>query len=167
MKLTVKTADITHLPNALEIIEDAKAFLKEQGIDQWQNGYPNTESIKNDIELKKGYFLLSDNEIACYFCLDFDGEPAYNNLKGNWKSDKSYAVIHRLAIKNKFRNQGLAGHVFKYAENLCKEKNIFSIRVDTDADNKIMLHTINKYGFEFCGTIWFDNSIKQAFEKIL
>ena len=160
--VSVKEAEI-----ALDIIEKAKKFLKEQGIDQWQTGYPNMESIKNDINNGKGYFLVIDNKVACYFCLDFDGEPAYNNLNGEWKTNRPYAVIHRLAVKDEFRNSGIAGTVFSLVEELCKEKEIFSIRVDTDEANKIMLHTINKNGFEYCGTIWFDNSIKIAYEKVL
>ncbi len=34
-------------------------------------------------------------------CVDFEGEPAYKNIKGAWKSNKIYAVIHRLASSKK------------------------------------------------------------------
>ena len=43
---------------AMDIINQAKAFLKEQGIDQWQTGYPNMEAILGDIEKQRGYFFL-------------------------------------------------------------------------------------------------------------
>ncbi len=34
---------------AMEIIDMAKLHLREQGIDQWQDGYPNLDSIRADI----------------------------------------------------------------------------------------------------------------------
>ena len=44
-----KTKDI---PQIIAIIDDAKTYLAGQNIDQWQNGYPNTEQIENDIKNK-------------------------------------------------------------------------------------------------------------------
>ena len=34
----------------MEIVKQAQEYFKSQGIDQWQNGYPNEEVINNDIE---------------------------------------------------------------------------------------------------------------------
>lgn len=42
---------------------------------------------------------------------------------------------------------------------------ISNFRVDTDSDNKKMQHILKKNGFDYCGTIWFDNSEKIAFDK--
>lgn len=39
--------------------------------------------------------------------------------------------------------------------------------MDTDNDNQIMKHLLEKNGFQFCGTICFDNSEKIAFEKLI
>lgn len=61
-----------------------RAYLKSQRIDQWQNGYPNQSSIEQDIASKKGFFLTDGTELFAYLCMDMDGEPAYNNIKGNW-----------------------------------------------------------------------------------
>ena len=42
-----RKSDIKEIIN---IIEEAQSYFKANGIDQWQNGYPNEESIMNDIE---------------------------------------------------------------------------------------------------------------------
>ena len=34
----------------LEIIESAKERMKNMGLDQWQNGYPNENSIMEDVD---------------------------------------------------------------------------------------------------------------------
>lgn len=152
---------------AMKLICEAKRFLGSQGIDQWQAGYPDETSIREDIENQRGYFIADGKLKAAYLCIDFKGEPAYNTLNGRWKSSRPYAVIHRLAIAEAYRGKGLSRTVFQLAEALCKEKNISSIRVDTDEKNLIMRHVITRNGFEYCGTVWFQNSSKQAYEKII
>ena len=52
----LRLAEQEEWATALEIIDQAKAFLKEQGIDQWQKGYPDAECIRRDIAGEKGLF---------------------------------------------------------------------------------------------------------------
>ena len=157
------------LDAAMEIIEQGRAYLKSQGLDQWQNGYPNKDSILTDIQNEKGYFLTDGQHQFAYLCMDFDGEPAYNNIKGNWLTDQNakYMVIHRLAFNAAHRGKGLSSTLLHLAEQFCKEKGIKSIRMDTDPDNKIMQHIMKKASFTYCGTIWFAGGDKLAYEKTL
>ena len=62
---------------------------------------------------------------------------------------------------------GLASQVFEETERLARSREIHSFKVDTDNDNQIMKHLLEKNGFQFCGTICFDNSEKIAFEKLI
>ena len=152
---------------AMEIIDQAKAYLKEQGIDQWQTGYPNMEAILGDIEKHRGYFFMEDDVIFGYACIDYEGEPAYKELKGSWLSDMDapYVVVHRMAFAKEKRSKGLADVAFRLVAEQAKAKGIENFRVDTDEANKIMQHVLKKNGFTYCGVIWFDNSEKIAFEK--
>ena len=152
---------------AMDIIDQAKAYLKEQGIDQWQTGYPNIEAILSDIEKQRGYFFLEDGEIFGYACIDYEGEPAYKELKGEWLSpmDAPYVVVHRMAFAKANRGKGLADVAFRLVAEQAKAKGIENFRVDTDEANKIMQSVLKKNGFTYCGVIWFDNSEKIAFEK--
>ena len=152
---------------AMDIINQAKAFLKEQGIDQWQTGYPNMEAILGDIEKERGYFFLENDVIFGYACIDYEGEPAYNELKGSWLSpmDADYVVVHRMAFAKENRGKGLADEAFRLVAEQAKSKGIENFRVDTDEANKIMQSVLKRNGFTYCGVIWFDNSEKIAFEK--
>ncbi|MEW9079191.1 hypothetical protein [Terrisporobacter glycolicus] len=58
----------------INIIEEAQNYFKENNIDQWQDGYPNEESIINDIENGESYVLLKDNKIIATAYLSFAGE---------------------------------------------------------------------------------------------
>ena len=36
--------------NIMKIIKQAQEYFRQNGIDQWQNNYPNQDVIENDIE---------------------------------------------------------------------------------------------------------------------
>lgn len=165
MELKIAKAD--HLQRIMELINDAKAYLKSCGVDQWQNGYPDQHSIENDIRKGTGYLCIADEKIVGYVCIDFEGEPAYETLCGKWLSTQPYVVVHRLALDRHSRGKDLASQVFALAEVLAQKRNIHSFKVDTDNDNEIMKHLIEKNGFQYCGTICFDNSEKIAYEKLI
>ena len=44
----IKLVHIDELDSVMEIINDAKELLKKYSL-QWQQGYPNTLTLKNDI----------------------------------------------------------------------------------------------------------------------
>lgn len=161
------TADNNHIEKVMELIQQAKEFLKQNGVDQWQNGYPDITCIEKDIERKTGYLCIDMENIIGYLCIDFNGEPAYESLNGEWRSHQPYAVMHRLTIDNTYKGKGVASQIFQLVEELCIEKSVYSIKVDTDDDNQVMKHILQKNGFEYCGTISFDNSEKIAYEKLL
>ena len=150
-----------------EIIEEGRAFQKEQGFVQWTEAYPNRDTIEADIEKKKGYVIKAQQEILGYMCIDFDGEPAYDDIKGAWRSDAPYAVVHRMAFSKKARGKGIADIAFGLIDELCINKGVKYIRVDTDFPNKRMQHILKKNGYVYCGTIVFQNGDKLAYDKLL
>ena len=165
--MELRTAAPEDLGKIMELIDQAKAFLNRNGVDQWQNGYPDQTCIEEDIRKGRGYLCIQDQDVAGYVCIDFEGEPAYDTLDGKWLSIQPYVAVHRLALDASVRGRGLASQVFEETERLARSKEIHSFKVDTDNDNQIMKHLLEKNGFQFCGTICFDNSEKIAFEKLI
>lgn len=165
--LTMRIAKTNDISYIMELMQQAKVHLKKLGVDQWQKGYPDTACIEGDIHAKNGYLLAEDDKTAGYACIDFNGEPCYADLNGQWKSIQSYAVVHRFMIDDNCKGKGYAAAAFQAVENLCRQRGIHSIKVDTDSGNLTMRHILQKNGFEYCGTIVFDNSEKIAFEKLV
>lgn len=163
----LEPAQMEEIELYMDIINDGKKFQKEQGFTQWTDDYPNKDTIRSDIYHSKGYALKADGRIAGYMCIDFGGEPAYDDIQGKWRADKPYAVIHRMSFHKEFRGMGLADVAFMLTEKLCIQNDIYYIRADTDFPNKRMQHILKKNGFENCGTIFFQGSEKLAFDKII
>ena len=160
-----RKAQKTDMIRIMELIRQAKAFLKTNGVDQWQDGYPEQEDIEGDIRDGIGYVLTDNDVIIAYTGIDFRGEPAYESLRGQWLNEEPYAVIHRTAVDNAVKGRGFAQRLFSEAERIARERGVYNIRIDTDEDNKIMRHVIEKMGFVYCGVVIFANSPKIAFQK--
>lgn len=152
----------------MDIILQAKAFLKAQGVDQWQDQYPEIGHIEDDLKAGDGYVLTDGETIIGYNCISFGKEPVYDELQGQWLSTGPYGVVHRMAVDNNYRGKGLASTLLNFAEDICKEKGVHSIKIDTGSDNKIMRHILHKNGYAYCGTIRFNSSerISVGYEKL-
>lgn len=164
---TLELAQTRDLDTCVGIIDAGRAFQREQGFTQWTDDYPNAGIIREDIQRQKGYVLKSDGCIAGYMCIDFDGEPAYADIQGQWQTEEPYAVVHRMAFRAASRSQGLADITFRLIEELCLARGIRSIRVDTDFPNLRMQHILTKNGFINRGVIVFQGSGKLAYDKSL
>lgn len=157
------------IKSIMNIINQAQAWFKDQRIDQWQNNYPNIETIIDDINNSYGYVLLKNNIVIGTAAVSFDGEKTYDSIyNGKWISNDDYAVIHRIAVDSNYKGLGLASVLFKYIEELCLDKGIHSIKVDTHEENMPMQKLLYKNGFQYCGIIYLEDKSKRiAFEKII
>lgn len=163
----IRLATPNDIESLLEIVGDAQQSLKNRGIDQWQNGYPNRESILSDISKGIGFVVLRQDEIAAYAAIIINGEPEYQHLDGKWLSEKDYVVIHRICVRKTYTRQGLATHLMHKAEETALSQNIHSFKIDTHKDNHYMIGLLEKEGFTYCGEIHYPHGERIAFEKLL
>lgn len=166
-QLTFRNATTEDAQTIWEILQDAILRRKNEGSQQWQDGYPNLETVQSDIQKKIGYVLCENHEIVAYAAVLLNDEPAYENIEGKWLSDSDFLVVHRVAISDQHAGKGYAKEIFHQIENFAKQKNIFSIKVDTNFDNGAMLHILEKLGYQYCGEVYFRGSARKAFEKLL
>ena len=145
-------------------IEDARAYHKSLGFEQWHPDYPTQQTILDDIAQNIGYAFTEGNEVIGYCCMIFGDEPAYKEIEGAWKTEKPYAVVHRMSFSSKARGSGVSREAFRLIKDCCMSNHIDAIRVDTQEENKVMQHILGREGFEYCGLIQFDGGPKLASE---
>ena len=155
----------------MKIVSDAQVYLATQGIDQWQDGYPNKSLILDDISNYESYIVKSeDNILRGIAMFTTVPEPTYTFIDGNWLTDKDskYGVVHRMAVGRNYRGMGIAKFIFSECEQILKERNITSMRIDTHEDNIGMQSLLKKLGYIYCGIIFLSNGDKRlAFEKVV
>ena len=154
------------IDTVVQMIQAASARLGAAGIDQWQRGYPNRESVERDVENGVGMVLCEGNTLLVYGAVIFTGEPAYNDLTGGeWLTSGEYAVVHRLCASEIFVGMGFSKSFMIAAEAMASER-VKSMRIDTHPDNKIMQGLIQRLGYTYCGDVVIE-SRRLAYEKIL
>ena len=136
------------------IFDEAKAYLKSKGIDQWQNGYPNASTVYEDIETDTSYVLKDNDEVIGTMRFLIDTDPDYIDIDGQWLSDGEYGVIHRIAISNDHKGKGYASVLLDHSIALCKEYGVHSLRIDTHEMNLSMRSFLKKHGFVECGIVY-------------
>jgi RimJ/RimL family protein N-acetyltransferase len=169
--MKIQRSTFEDIPAIIAIINDAKAYLASQNIDQWQNGYPNADQVENDIKNTESYVVVNDKDtVIATAMFTTKPEPTYKIINGNWKIDENekYGVVHRMAIKKEFRKFGLATFMFLEFHQQLLEKNIKSLKMDTHEENLGMQALIKKLGYTYCGIIYTHYKAKRvAFEKVI
>ena len=164
---TIKKAETADIERIWQIILQAKEQMRRMNSRQWQDGYPAVETIAADIESESGYVLCEGREVIAYAAVIFDGEPAYNDIRGKWLTNQPYVVVHRLAVADEMKNRGVATFFMQQIEEMSKQNNFHSFRVDTNFDNLYMQKILFALDFTYCGEIFYDKNPRRAYEKEL
>ncbi len=149
-----RKATLSDIPCILPVIEDAKAFLRQNGVDQWQDGFPNPTTLTEDINKRHSFVIYSqENQVspAGFLVLSLEPEPPYHNpVEGKLQLEGPYVTIHRTAVKKENQRKGISHAMFAFAEDFALSNNTKILRVDTHKDNKIMQHILDREGFKYC-----------------
>ncbi|KUJ53013.1 GNAT family N-acetyltransferase [Chryseobacterium sp. JAH] len=162
-----RKAEISDKDIIWEIIQQSIERRRIDGSTQWQNGYPNEQTVETDIAKNFGFVLTVNDEIAVYVALIFNDEPAYSTIDGAWLTNGEFVVIHRVAVSEKFAGQGLAKKLFDVIEDYVRSQNVHSIKVDTNYDNTAMLKILESKGYTYCGEVLLQSGMRKAYEKVL
>ena len=165
--MCIRDRNTTDINIIWEIIQQSIERRRKDGSNQWQNGYPNLQTVESDVSKEFGYVITVDNEVAVFVALIFNDEPAYSSIEGAWLTTGEFLVIHRIAVSEKFAGQGLVKKLFDYVEDFVRTQNVQSIKVDTNFDNIAMLKILESKGYSYCGEVVLAGGVRKAFEKVV
>ena len=158
--MEIRKGRIEDLPAILEIYEEARQFMKEQGNgDQWGDRWPPEELLREDIESGISHVCVADGKIVGCFIWFVGEEPDYRvMLEGSWPDDREYSVVHRIATK-----RGTHG-VGKFCLDWAYDRHA-PLRMDTHRNNIPMQNLLRKCGFQYCGVVRVrdDRTLRDAF----
>lgn len=149
----LRPASPEDLPQLLPMLEAAKERLRALGLTQWQSGYPDGETRREDIAIGRG-FLLARGEIALtYAAICFGEDESYRSIEGAWLREGPYAAVHRLMTAQPALRGGYALRLLREAEALAVSRGAGSLRADTHRGNLPMRALLARAGFTACGVI--------------
>jgi GNAT superfamily N-acetyltransferase len=167
MTYTFRKATTADASAIWEILQQAIIRRKEDGSQQWQDGYPNPSVVALDIEKGAGFVQTDGAEIVGYCALLINDEPAYAGIEGAWLTNGNFVAVHRVAISNTHLGKGLAKRMLHDIEQFASAQNIPSIKADTNFDNAPMLKIFESLGYVYCGEVFFRGGSRKAYEKVL
>ncbi len=167
MNYNFRKATLSEINPIWDILQQAIIRRKNDGSNQWQDGYPNLEVVKKDIEKESGYVLTEGKTIVGYIAVLINDEPAYEKIEGEWLTNDDFVLFHRVAIAENYLGKGLAKMMINYIEDFALKNKIKSIKADTNFDNDAMLNIFEKIGYKYCGQVYLRGNPRRAFEKVL
>ncbi len=148
------------IKNVVDLYQKARDFMRKSGNpNQWQDGYPSEESLRDDMKKGVSYVIEDEGSIVGTFAFIIGEDTFYSHIEnGAWRKDEPYGVIHRIASSGQVRN------FTKICLDFCLEQ-IPYLRIDTHEDNIPMKRAIKRYGFKECGLVYVrDKSPRRAFD---
>lgn len=166
--MSIRLAKLSDLENIMKMYNSCVSGMIKNNIDQWDESYPNSDVISEDI--KSGSFFVAElnQEIVAGVNIDQLQDPSY--LEVNWKdSSNSFLVVHRLAVKEENWGGGTGKKLMIFAEDLVRKQNLKSIRLDTYSGNPKALKFYKRLGYTELGTIDLkpNKNKYHCFEKII
>ena len=161
------------IPDLLAITGEASAYMKENGVDQWQDNFPNESVFRRDIAAGGCWLFTHEGRPAGCAAEYFTPEKDYPAIDGAWLTadDAPYATVHRVAVKAAYRGRGLADEMMQLCEDLAMGRGYGSVRVDTHADNRPMRSLLERRGYKRCGVVTLTETVEHdplrvGYEKV-
>ncbi len=143
--------------DALEILYNELNDYLETHINYpgWIKGvYPTRVQAIHFFQSNTLYVAKSGNRLVGSIALTHEPEKAPDN--GKWMIDANYEeifVIHVFVVHPDYFGQGIGTAMIQFAEELGKEQNIKSIRLDVYENNTAAIRTYEKNGFSYIDTV--------------
>ena len=115
----IRKAEVRDLDRIMEIIKATIEEMKTYGNTQWDENYPQKNDFIGDVESESLYVSEENGELYGFICANFVEPDEYKDI--NWESNEKCLILHRMSINPKYRNQGTATKLIKFAEKTAKE----------------------------------------------
>ena len=166
--MIIRKAQTSDLENIMLMYKSCVKGMLANDIDQWDESYPNAKVIMEDL-IAQTYFITEENSIIIGG-INIDQNQDKTYLTIDWEDKQNqFLVVHRLAVKVEFWNDGIGKSLMLFTENLVIEKGLNSIRLDTYSGNPKAMEFYKRLGYRELGTINLKPNKNKyyCFEKII
>lgn len=149
--MIIRLATLTDIPQIMNLVADVVPIMIAAGNFQWNKDYPNVEVFTKDIELNQLWVTEIDNDIAGISAITTDQDDEYADAGLDIK--ETAIVTHRLAVNIHYQGHGVAAALLWQAETEAINRQIKTLRVDTNTENQATQRLFPKLGYKLAGEI--------------
>jgi GNAT superfamily N-acetyltransferase len=156
-----------HIPAVAGLLSACMRTMRNNGIDQWDDIYPNEEVVTRDVNDLSLYVLEENDLYIGAVSLNQEQDVAYQQV--NWLGGEPVLVVHRLCIDPNYQGAGLGSRLMDFAEEHAKRNAYASIRLDAYTGNPAAFKLYERRGYRKAGQVYFPRRTLPffCFEKIL
>ena len=151
----------------MTIIKETIAEMRAYNNTQWDENYPQEKDFINDIQKGDLYVAEREGELVSFVCINKVEPIEYYGL--NWSLNKDCMVVHRMAVRQNVRKNGIGTELMKFVDKLALANNIGYLKTDTYSINTKMNELFKKCGYALVGEMSFLGKEKPfyCYEKVL
>jgi ribosomal protein S18 acetylase RimI-like enzyme len=154
------------LSKLAELTTACIARMRADGIEQWDEVYPDVAVITRDLTAGTLHVLRESDGIIGCFTLDTTHDPLWAGMV--WAvAPESAAVVHRLMVHPAAQGRGLAKQLMAHAETLARARGFRAIHLDCFTANPAALALYERLGYRRTGTATMRKGPFVCFEKLL
>ena len=181
--MTIRLTGACEAAAVMEVLDGGRAAIAQLGLEQWQHGYPNLDSVTADITA--GRCLVAEDTASgallgtCALCLERDADYTAAAQAGvPWLTDSfvdpvPYAAVHRCATAAAARRRGVMAALIADVSARALAAGRVSLHMDTHPDNVRMRGFLASQGFTELGAFEMvdhavpTDTLRIAYEKML
>lgn len=166
MKPTIRTATPEDAAALMRLIHECVAAMRAGGIEQWDEVYPNAQTVDTDIATGSLHVLCEGDRIIGCVTVDQQTDPLWKDLDWN-PAGEPPAAVHRLMIHPMRQKQGHAKTLMNHAEAVARNQGCHSIRLDSFIQNPAAMALYGQLRYRPTGSAEMRKGRFTGFEKML
>lgn len=154
--IQIRKAMETDLKDIGKLYEDICGYLEaHRNYPGWRKGiYPTRLDAENGLKANALYIARTGDKTAGSIILKHEPEEGYRD--GKWLIEDDYEhiyVVYTLAVHPHFLKCGIGTELLMFAEQVAREEQCVSIRLDVVKDNVPAERLYRKCGYQLTGTV--------------
>ena len=165
MDIDIRQAGLTDIDGLMKLVRACILKMQSQGIDQWDDLYPDRGTIQRDIENGTAFIAKLAGVNAGMATLNEDQSPEYVNV--SWRHSGRPAVIHRLMVAPAAEGKGVARALMGFLEGHSERMGCTCVRLDVFVKNPRAVRFYELSSYQRAGQVKFRKGAFYCYEKML
>ena len=140
-----------------------RKHMRQNGIDQWDENYPDATILQNDIALNNLFVFRQNETVLGMVVLNETQDPEYAEIQWSTSESDRNLVVHRLAVHPDHQRNGIARKLMDFSENWAKENGFDAIRLDTFSQNPRNQKFYKNRGYTELGSVFLSYKKKHPY----
>lgn len=165
--LSIVLASERDIDRVMTLAAACIADMRSAGIEQWDDVYPDRQTMLQDARDGSLYLASVDQEpLVGTLVVNDVQSPEYLDVPWTMTGDR-IAVVHRLMIDPRYQRRGIARELMRFAEQRAEAFGCDCIRLDAYSKNPRALELYHRLGYHDAGSVTFRKGVFRCFEKRL